>query len=113
MSPMVVSGDDALKEIKKFSTRNATQANNFPIKILKQSADIVTANTCNFFSYCVNESKFRSIFKQANVTPPFKKGYRGSKENYCTVNILLVIAKIFGKLLSKQGTIFMHQVLSK
>ena len=48
---------------------------------------------CNFFSFCVNESKFPSIFKQANVTPAFKKDYRGSKENYRTVNILLVFAK--------------------
>ena len=68
---MGVSVDDAFKEIIKLCTRKATQINNFPIKILKQSADIFTANMCNCFSFCVNERKFPSICKQANVTPSF------------------------------------------
>ena len=71
MSPVGVSADDVFKELKKLCTRKATQINNFPVKILKQSEDIFTANMCNFFSFCVNESKFSSIFKQANVTPAF------------------------------------------
>ena len=76
MSAMVVSVDDAFKEIKKRNTCKATQINNFPAKILKQSTDIFTANNCSLFSFCVNESKFPSIFNQVNVTPAFKKGYR-------------------------------------
>ena len=40
MSAMVVSVDDAFKEIKK-NTCKATQINNFPAKILKQSTDIL------------------------------------------------------------------------
>ena len=69
---------------------------------------------CNFLSFCINETKFPNIFKEANVTPAFKKGYRGLKENYHTVNILPIIAKIFEKLLSKQGATFIiDQVLSK
>ena len=43
----------------------------------------------------------------------FKKGYRGSKENYRPVSILPVISKIFEKLLCKQITIFMDPLLSK
>ena len=113
VSSMGVSADNTFKETKKLNTRKASQVNNFPANILKQSADIFTANMCNFFNFCVNESKFPSLFKKANVIPAFKKGYRGSKENYHTVNVLLVIAKIFGRLLSKQGAIFMDQVLSK
>ena len=39
------------------------------------------------------------IFKEVNITPAFKKGYRGSNENYRPMNILPVIVKIFEKLL--------------
>ena len=39
------------------------------LKILKQNADNFTVK---IFSFCVNESKFPNIFKQANVTPTFK-----------------------------------------
>ena len=75
---------------------------------------LFTQWTCvTFFIFSANESKFPNTFKQGNVTSAFKKGYRGSKENYRTINILSVIAKIFERLLSKQGAIFMDQVLSK
>ena len=68
---MGVSADDVFKELIKLCTRKATQINNFPVKILKESEDIFTANMCNFFSFCANEIKFPSIFKQADVTPAF------------------------------------------
>ena len=44
---MGVSVDDAFKEIIRLCTRKATQINNFPIKIVKQSADIFIANNAN------------------------------------------------------------------
>ena len=40
--------------------------------------------------------------KQVNITPPFRKGYIGSKDIYCPKSILPAIAKIFENLLSKQ-----------
>ena len=43
-----------------------------------------------------------SILKHPNVTPVFKKGYCGSKENYCPVSILPVMSNIFEQLLCKQ-----------
>ena len=63
------------------------------------------------FDESLNCCKFTSILKRANVTPVFKKGYRGSKENYHPVSILPV--KIFKKLLCKQLTVFTDQNLSK
>ena len=56
---------------------------------------------------------FPPILKNANITPVFKKGHRGSKENYRPVSILPVISKIFEKLLCKQITIFIDPLLSK
>ena len=56
---------------------------------------------------------FPSILKNANITPVFKKWYRGSKESYRPVRILPVSYKIFEKLLCKQITIFIDPLLSK
>ena len=66
-----------------------------------------------FFSFCINEGKFPNIFKQTNVNPAYKKGYRGYKESHRLMSILSVIAKIFENLLRKQGAMFMDQFLSK
>ena len=63
------SADDAFKEIKKLSTRKATHIYDFPVKILE------ILRFCIFFTFCVNEIKCPNIFKPANVTPDFKKGY--------------------------------------
>ena len=80
--------------------------------ILKQNANISSDIICNFLSFYVNKSKF-PFFKQANITPVFKKGYIGSKESYRPMSILPDIAKLFEKLLSKQWTKFADQFLKK
>ena len=63
----------------------------------------------NFFSFCVNEDKFPNIFKQTNITAAFKKGTEGPTRAIILWNILPPIEKF----LSKQGTMFLNQVLSK
>ena len=66
-----------------------------------------------FFNETIRSGKFPSILKNANITPVFKKGFKGSKENYRPVGILPVISKIFEKMISKQITSFMDPLLSK
>ena len=66
-----------------------------------------------FFNVCVEKGTFPSVLKHANITPVFKKGYRGSKENYRLVSILPVFSKTFEKLLCNQITPFIDHILSK
>ena len=80
---------------------------------MKENADIFASYHCDFFNQSIENSKFPSILKNTNITPEFKKGYRGSKENYRPVSILPVVSKTFEKLLCKQITIFMDPLLSK
>ena len=94
----VVSEEEFLKEIKILNPRKSTQSTDIPIKLLKKNADIF-ANLCGFFNQSIENFGFPSILKNENITPVFKKGYRGSKENYHPVSILPVISKIFEKLL--------------
>ena len=94
-------------------TRNATQYSDLPVKILKENSDILGKYISDFFNECVDKGTFPSILKHANITPVFKKGYKGSKDSYWPVSILPVISKIFGKLLCKQITVFIDPLLSK
>ena len=89
------------------------QSTDIPIRVLKENADIFADYICGFFNEFIKKSTFPSILKNANITPVFKKEYRGSKENYRPVSILPVISKIFEKLLCKQITIFIDPLLSK
>ena len=97
---------DFVKEIKKLSTRKATQYADLPVKTLKENLDIFGNYICDFFSDCVDRGDFLSILKIANITPVFKKGGRDLKDNYRPVSILPVISKISEKLLCKQMTMF-------
>ena len=108
-----VSVADVKKKIRKLDPRKATQNTDIPVRILKQNSDIFGNYICDFFNECVDKGVFPSILKNANITPVFKKGFRGSKDNYRPVSILPIISKIFEKLLSKQIIIYMDKFLSK
>ena len=99
---------DVEKEIRRLSTRKATQYSDFPVKTLKENSDIFGEYICDFLNECVDKGTFPSILK-----PVFKKGYKGSKDNYRPVRILPVISKIFEKLLCKQIAVFIDPLLCK
>ena len=66
-----------------------------------------------FFHACVDQGDFLFVLKHANITPVYKNGYRGSKDNYCPVSVLPIVSKIFENYLCMQITFFMEQFLSK
>ena len=66
------------------------QSTNIPIRVLKENADIFADYICGIFNEPIKKSPFPSVLKNANITPVFKKGYRGFKENYRPVSILPV-----------------------
>ena len=107
-----VSVQDVLKEIKKLSTRKATQSTDIPVKILKENADIFGSYICDFFNDCVERGDFPSILKLAKITPVFKKGFKRLKVNYRPVRILPIISQIFEKFLCNQITFFIDLLLS-
>ena len=71
-----MSVQDVVKEIKKLSTRKATQSTDIPVKILKENAGIFGNYICDFFNDCVERGDFPSILKLANIAPVFSKGFR-------------------------------------
>ena len=78
-----VSVADVKKEILKLDPRKATQNADILVRMLKQkNCDIFGNYICDFFNECVDKGVFPSILKNSNITPVFRKGFRGSKDNY-------------------------------
>ena len=88
-----VSVTEVLKEIRKLNPRKAAYSTDIPVKNLKDNADIFGDYICRFFNESFNCCKFPSILNHANITSVFKKGYRGSKENYHPVSKLSVMQR--------------------
>ena len=72
---------DVKKEIWKLDPRKVTQNTDIPVAILKQNSDVFGNYICDFFNECVDKGVFLYILKNANITPVFKKDFRGSKDN--------------------------------
>ena len=75
-----VSVEEVYKEIRKLSPCKSAQSADIPIGVLKENADIFADYICGFFNESIKKSTFLSNLKIENMTPVFKKWYRGSKE---------------------------------
>ena len=65
------------------------------------------------FNEAIYTSKFSAYFKFTNVTLQFKQDSRNQKNNYRPISILLVISKIFEKLICRQLLNLFDNILSK
>lgn len=102
-----------VKENRQLCTKKATQSNDIPVKISKEKADIFANYMSNFFNECNDQGEFPFNLKNTNITPVFKKSFRGSVENYRLVSILPVISKAFEKQLVNKITSYTDKFLSK
>ena len=64
------------------------------------------------FSEISRTGNFLDKLKLADITPVFKKNNSLEKENYRPVSVLLVVSKIFERLMQKQVTLFTEKLLS-
>ena len=78
-----------------------------------ENADIFSVYICGFLNETIRSGKFPAVLKNSDIMTVFKKGFKGSKENYRRVSILPIISKIFEKTIRKQITNFMGPLLSK
>ena len=65
------------------------------------------------FSKVICTSKFLASFKFVNVTLNFKQGSRNQKNSYRPISILLIISKMFEKLICRQLLNRFYNILSK
>ena len=64
-----------------------------------------------FFSERIDQGNSPFVLKHTNVKPVFKEGYKVT--GYRPARIPSITFRIFEKLLHKQMTLFMEQILSK
>ena len=95
------------------SAKKAVQDTDIPVKVLKENAEFFADQMCHQFDEDICSSKFPTVIKFVDVTPVFKQGTRNPKDNYRPISILLVISKIFEKLICKQLSNHFNNIYSK
>ena len=99
--------------ILSLDSTKVSQDTGIPTKIIKDNADIFSDFLLSGFNNSITTSIFPSRFRQAIITPVFKKEDKNAKENYEPVSILPNISKIFKQFLFKQISNFMEPLFSK
>lgn len=92
------------------STAKVSQDTDLLVNILKENfAELIYAQ----FSYSVSSSQTPVSFKCVNITPIFTSKSRNHKNNYRLVTIIPLVSKIFEKIMKKQLSIYLENILSK
>ena len=96
LSPLEV--ESILKSLKLGKASGPDQINN---RILKELAHSLSFPLCDLFNYSLSCGKVPELWKQANVTPIFKKGDQSEVSNYRPISLLSTIGKAMEKLVHK------------
>ena len=97
-----VEKGDMEKEIDNINPKKATTSNSTPPEIFKKFSKISASVLHKLFNDSMEKSDFPQNLKLADITPVYKKNGSLDKTNYRPVNVLLIVSKIFERIMQKQ-----------
>ena len=99
LSNVVFSEEAIVKIISKLNANKAHGADQVSISMLKICSNEISAPLKLIFECSMNEGKFPSSWKMANVQPVHKKDSRQIKSNYRPISLLPIFSKIYEKII--------------
>ena len=107
-----ITYEDTHKQIRKLDCTKASQGTDIPSNIIKENADIF-ANFLYFnYNKAASDYEFPTSFKNANVSPIYKKHSRLEEKN-CRPNCLPNLSKIYERIILSQISAYFDNILSK
>ncbi|KAK3098073.1 hypothetical protein FSP39_015909 [Pinctada imbricata] len=103
---IIIHPDGVRKLLKNINPHKATGPDNIPGQLLKEVAREVTPILTLIFSASLHQGRIPDEWKEATVTPLFKKGDRGKAANYRPVSLTSITCKIMEHIL--HSTIITH-----
>ena len=97
-----VKQDEVRKKLSQINVKKSTGYDHIPGKILCLAHNALANPFTSLMNACIENSKFPSELKYAELSPLFKKSDNLLKENYRPVSILTAISKIHEDLMNDQ-----------
>ena len=108
----VVSHETFKCYIDQLKSDKAAGFDGLKAKFLKLSGNKYISFMCDVFNKCVCTNVFPSSMKLAEISPIYKKDDNLCKENYRSVNLLIMVSKVFERILADQLTAYFENLLS-
>ena len=87
--------ETVLKSLK--TTGKASGPDNINNRILKELSQPLSHPLCDLFNFSIVTGKVSDMWKQANITPIFKKNDASDPTNYRPISLLSSIGKVLEK----------------
>ena len=93
----------------------ATGQDNINNRIVKEAALPLANPLCDLFNYSMSKSICPNIWKEANVSPIYKKDDQSLASNYRPISLLSAVGKVMEKVIHKHMFNFLkdHEVLTR
>ena len=90
-----ISHKGVYKLLREINPHKATGPDGIPGKLLKQCSDEITPILTKIFNSSITQGQAPKRWKEALITPIFKKGDRSKASNYRPVSLTCICSKIF------------------
>ena len=98
LSQLFVTPEMIAKKIKKMKNNKSPGVDGIPPKLVKEIVEQISTPLAKLFNLSV-EGIVPSEWKEANITPLFKKGSRNKPENYRPVSLTSVVCQLLETLI--------------
>ena len=88
--------------LKSLKTDIASSPDSIKNRILKELSQPLSHPLCDLFNYSIVTGKVPDIWKQAHITPIFKKNDVSDPTNYRPISLLSSVGKVLEKLVHKR-----------
>ena len=99
LGQLFVTPEMIAKKIKKMKDNKSRGIDGIPPKLLKEIVEQISTPLTKLFNLSLEEGIVPSEWKEANITPLFKKGSRNKPEHYRPVSLASVACKLFETLM--------------
>ena len=94
LSSIEFTTDKVLKKLRSLDPSKSGGPDEINASVLRELANEIAGPLSDIFQSSMNEGKLPSVWKDANVTPLFKKGEKAKPNNYRPVSLTCILCKV-------------------
>ncbi|EDO44357.1 predicted protein, partial [Nematostella vectensis] len=102
LSSIALSTQEVLQELQALNVNKAMGPDLIPARLLVECADAIVKPVCSLFNLSLASGEIFSEWKDANLTPIYKKGPRALFSNYSGISLLPILSKVLEKCVARQ-----------